>query len=265
MKRHSFTLVEMLVVIAVIAILAGIAFPVVSGMNRKGKETRARSEINAIITAIKQYEADYGTLPYIPGTSDDVTKDFFITSMDNHDNYHKQYDEIMEILMNLRPDGHEFDSSHKRLGNLKNKRYLDPPTKKVTPIDGTSSTLKSGYYLNAGEKEKIYEWGQFDRKTVERWLSHLHASTERARNSFNLCEIRRNRYAALLCAPNPERRNLNINIVTERLRRWNNKLTSIKRAPKNIRIAELLNIECAYIDRLFARVRRLHKRTGTDH
>ncbi len=125
--------------------------------------------------------------------------------------------------------------------------------------------LKSGYYLNAGEKEKIYEWGQFDRKTVERWLSHLHASTERARNSFNLCEIRRNRYAALLCAPNPERRNLNINIVTERLRRWNNKLTSIKRAPKNIRIAELLNIECAYIDRLFARVRRLHKRTGTDH
>lgn len=147
MKRHSFTLVEMLVVIAVIAILAGIAFPVVSGMNRKGKETRARSEINAIITAIKQYEADYGTLPYIPGTSDDVTKDFFITSMDNHDNYHKQYDEIMEILMNLRPDGHEFDSSHKRLGNLKNKRYLDPPTKKVTPIDGTSSTLKSGYYF----------------------------------------------------------------------------------------------------------------------
>ena len=147
MKRHSFTLVEMLVVIAVIAILAGIAFPVVSGMNRKGKETRARAEINAIITAIKQYEADYGTLPYIPGTSYDVTKDFFITSMDNHDNYHKQYDEIMEILMNLRPDGHEFDSSHKRLGNLKNKRYLDPPTKKVTPIDGTSSTLKSGYYF----------------------------------------------------------------------------------------------------------------------
>ena len=147
MKRHSFTLVEMLVVIAVIAILAGIAFPVVSGMNRKGKETRARAEINAIITAIKQYEADYGTLPYIPGTSYDVTKDFFITSMDNHDNYHKQYDEILEILMNLRPDGHEFDSSHERLGNLKNKRYLDPPTKKVTPIDGTSSTLKSGYYF----------------------------------------------------------------------------------------------------------------------
>ena len=147
MKRHLFTLVEMLVVIVVIAILAGIAFPVIGGMNRKGKETKARAEINAIVTAIKQYETDYGTLPYIPTSGTDVTKDFFITSMDNHDNYHKQYDEIMEILMNLRPDGHEFDSSHERLGNLKNKRYLDPPTKKVTPIDGTSSSLKSGYYF----------------------------------------------------------------------------------------------------------------------
>ena len=152
MKRHLFTLVEMLVVIVVIAILAGIAFPVIGGMNRKGKETKARAEINAIVTAIKQYETDYGTLPYLlpsdtPTYENTIKKDFFITSMDNHDNYHKQYDEIMEILMNLRPDGHEFDSSHERLGNLKNKRYLDPPTKKVTPIDGTSSSLKSGYYF----------------------------------------------------------------------------------------------------------------------
>ena len=59
-------MVELLLVIAIIAILAGIAIPVVGGMNKKGKETKARSEINAIITAIKQYEADYGTLPFIP-------------------------------------------------------------------------------------------------------------------------------------------------------------------------------------------------------
>ena len=50
MKRQFFTLVELLLVIAIIAILAGIAIPVVGGMNKKGKETKARSEINAIIT-----------------------------------------------------------------------------------------------------------------------------------------------------------------------------------------------------------------------
>ena len=49
MKRQFFTLVELLLVIAIIAILAGIAIPVVGSMNKKGKETKARSEINAII------------------------------------------------------------------------------------------------------------------------------------------------------------------------------------------------------------------------
>ncbi|MGN0869809.1 MAG: prepilin-type N-terminal cleavage/methylation domain-containing protein, partial [Victivallales bacterium] len=42
MKRQFFTLVELLLVIAIIAILAGIAIPVVGGMNKKGKETKAR-------------------------------------------------------------------------------------------------------------------------------------------------------------------------------------------------------------------------------
>lgn len=125
MKRQFFTLVELLLVIAIIAILAGIAIPVVGGMNKKGRETKARAEINAIVTAIKQYEADYGTLPFIP--DDKPADDIFITSKDNTD----KYDEVMEILMNLRPDGADFSSAKKRLGNPKNKRYLDPPSKKV--------------------------------------------------------------------------------------------------------------------------------------
>ena len=150
MKRQSFTLVELLLVIVVIAILAGIAFPVIGGMNRKGKETRARSEINAIITAIKQYEADYGTLPYIP--TSDAEDDCFFTKMDLPDRafdtqYKTAYDEVMAILMNLPPDGKEYNgtpaSAYTRPGKAKNKRYLDPPPKMVTPIDGTPS----GYYF----------------------------------------------------------------------------------------------------------------------
>ncbi len=150
MKRHSFTLVEMLVVIAVIAILAGIAFPVVSGMNRKGKETRARAEINAIITAIKQYEADYGTLPYIPAS--DQEKDIFLTKTNPPDpvfssKYKTAYDEVMAILMNLPPDGKDYSgtsaSTYPRPGNAKNKRYLDLPPKKVTPLGESNS----GYYF----------------------------------------------------------------------------------------------------------------------
>ncbi len=145
MKRQFFTLVELLLVIVIIAILAGIAVPVVGGMNKKGKETKARAEINAIVTAIKQYEADYGTLPFIPSSNPE--DDAFITKTDPPDKtagggYDYAYDEIMAILMNLPPDGKDYsDSAYKRIGNSKRKRYLDPPAKKVT-VDG-----KEGYYF----------------------------------------------------------------------------------------------------------------------
>ena len=132
MKRQFFTLVELLLVIAIIAILAGIAIPVVGGMNKKGKETKARAEINAIITAIKQYEADYGILPFTGLKNDDI----FITAKDNT----AKYDELMKYLMNIRPNGENL-TEEERLGNPKNKRYLDPPSKKVKVDD------EEGYYF----------------------------------------------------------------------------------------------------------------------
>ena len=63
MKNRLFTLVELLTVIAVIAILAGIAIPVIVGMQSKGKETSARADMNAIKMALTQFKADYSIFP----------------------------------------------------------------------------------------------------------------------------------------------------------------------------------------------------------
>ena len=59
-KRHNFTLVEMLTVIAIIAILAGIVTPTVIISRQRGLKSRAESEITSIISALKQLDADYG-------------------------------------------------------------------------------------------------------------------------------------------------------------------------------------------------------------
>lgn len=125
--------------------------------------------------------------------------------------------------------------------------------------------LKSGYYLTEGEKEKICEWGEFNRETVDRWLSELYLSTENARNTIRLCEIRRNRYASFAYEPNLSEasRRMNYNIICERLERWNKKLSTVKKAPRNSRIAALLHIDCAFIDRLFQKVKRDQKRIDT--
>lgn len=71
-SHHGFTLVELLVVISIIAILAGILLPAVLGAFKKATESQARTEVKSIEVAIKQYFAEYGKFPIGSGGSDVV-------------------------------------------------------------------------------------------------------------------------------------------------------------------------------------------------
>jgi prepilin-type N-terminal cleavage/methylation domain-containing protein len=65
-QRHglrSFTLVEMLAVIAVIAILAGLTISAFSGVMKTAARSRTRTEIKAFSTALESYKADNGAFP----------------------------------------------------------------------------------------------------------------------------------------------------------------------------------------------------------
>ena len=62
MKRSRFTLIEMLTVIAIIGILAGIAIPVAIIGRAKAREAQAKNDISAIITALKSADKDYGKM-----------------------------------------------------------------------------------------------------------------------------------------------------------------------------------------------------------
>ena len=62
MKKRNFTLVELLVVIGIIAILAGLIIPVVISSKRQGKITQARADMSSIRTAFEQMNKEYGTM-----------------------------------------------------------------------------------------------------------------------------------------------------------------------------------------------------------
>ncbi len=69
MKRflcRSFTLIELLAVMGVIAILAGMILGAAGYVQRKAARDRARSEIAAMEAALENYRADNGSYPANP-------------------------------------------------------------------------------------------------------------------------------------------------------------------------------------------------------
>jgi len=63
-KRHAFTLIELLIVVAIIAILAAIAVPNFLEAQVRSKVTRCKADMRAMQTAMEMYRLDNGD--YIP-------------------------------------------------------------------------------------------------------------------------------------------------------------------------------------------------------
>ncbi len=62
-SRHAFTLIEMLTVMLIIAILAGIVLSVNGLVQTKAARARADGEIKALSLACESFKVDYGTYP----------------------------------------------------------------------------------------------------------------------------------------------------------------------------------------------------------
>ena len=62
-KRSGFTLIEIILVVVIIGILAGIAIPRMGGQSAKAQASQAKSNIAALSMAVQQYEMINGNYP----------------------------------------------------------------------------------------------------------------------------------------------------------------------------------------------------------
>lgn len=164
MSRRCFTLVELLTVVAVIAILAGITIPVVVGMSSKGKEVTARADMNAIKLALTQFKSDYSVWPVAAATSDTLYRAGFSAKTDD-ENIDKVIQEL--TLIKAKPGTNNVPEAYTPVLNTKRRKYLDAPAKPMTALFevGTDNPVAGFYRLDPwGRRYNIAVDTNYDKK-----------------------------------------------------------------------------------------------------
>ena len=62
-NRHGFTLIEILCVLAIIIILSGTTYTIISDVRAKGKSTKTEALLKQIEAGLEAYKEKYGFYP----------------------------------------------------------------------------------------------------------------------------------------------------------------------------------------------------------
>ena len=159
-----FTLVELLTVIAVIAILAGIAVPVIVGMSNKGKETTARADMNSIKLALTQFKSDYSVWPVPAGADVFYSAAFDSSETGKNDT---DIDTLTQhlTLINITPGTDDVPAVYTSSFNTKRRTYLNVPAKPVTPLVANGTTTRGFFKIDPwGRRYNIAIDGNYDKR-----------------------------------------------------------------------------------------------------
>jgi prepilin-type N-terminal cleavage/methylation domain-containing protein len=155
-RNRAFTIVELLAVVTIIGILAGLIFTGVEKSIENAKVTRTRATIHGLGVALTEFEHDFGAFDVEVG---DGTAKIEMPVGPMHKSDSRTHEEMRIRLIRIL-SGREMNSDgsfqvdqHIRQDKMWNGPYLDPKAKELTP------TNKGEFKIKYKAGQLVDAWG----------------------------------------------------------------------------------------------------------
>ena len=84
MKKHGFTLIEILIAVAIIAILTAIGIVSYNSVNKRARDAKRLGDMEQLRSSLEMYRSDFGYYPAVnPGSFDVASNLSTILTVDN--------------------------------------------------------------------------------------------------------------------------------------------------------------------------------------
>lgn len=172
-RPAAFTLIELLTVIAIIAILMGLLFPAINTVKENARKVQAKNDIANIVASVKHYYTEYGKYPSLedPGATSSTAgddKDSFVgekptgSGAGYKGNNSRLFNTLRDIAkgLNTNPD-HRLNP--RRIVFYEGKAVSDPDDPRGGFLDkqGSNANTGGGGGANSDQLGSLYDpWGK---------------------------------------------------------------------------------------------------------
>lgn len=164
-QRKGFTLIELMIVIAIIIILAAIAIPNYLRMTDRARRARIAGDFTSLATSLEAYSVDWGAYPNVAftvGVSGTVIAKTLIDTLIEFELTGIEPGSVQNVLVNYTLTGEKGGIDYMKAGTLQS--MYDP----YYPLDG--------YHFLASPTGK--HWLLYAKSAAAKWLYRTDMSTD---------------------------------------------------------------------------------------
>jgi prepilin-type N-terminal cleavage/methylation domain-containing protein len=112
---RGFTIIELLVVVAIIGVLMSLLFPAVQGALDAAKKAQAKNDVTQIATAIAAFDMEYGRMPSTNSAPEEITGGVLNALIGSNDTMNPRKIVFIEVL-----------NFKRGKGGILNGKFVDP-------------------------------------------------------------------------------------------------------------------------------------------